>query len=184
MRRTLLASRRRYLKEEYHIRTNIEEHSACSDDGRITTKKNNTPPSFEDSDQGCTIRQHNDELDKKISEDLNQWTSMPFFLHIAKIALAFPRFLTHRLCMFLHNQIMHCGPRVLDIKISDLVTRNARLIRIEKRTTQVGRNLSVCAVSTCNSLPIEIRSTDSDLLSNKRLKKLLMENKSERLNHF
>ena len=103
--------------------------------------------------------------------------------------LPLPRALTYSICTFLHQQISKQSTECLSLELlgsrKDTRSKNSRIIRIERRSTLIGnRSYLVKAAKVWNSLPLEIRTTDSIPLFKIRLKKLLLESPDERLNFF
>ena len=103
--------------------------------------------------------------------------------------LSLPHSLTYSTCNFLHAQFVGVGPRVLKSKFlgNQKVTRarNTRLVKLELRKTQVGRNSHyVKTAKIWNCLPEEIRTTESRVLFKKRLFSFLLHNKQERFRFF
>ena len=88
--------------------------------------------------------------------------------------LPLPLALTDNMCTFLHKQIIGSGPNVLNINFlgeaRNTRSTNSRVLEIERRTTNVARNSYLVRVAKLwNSLPQEIRITDSVSLFNRRL---------------
>ena len=93
-------------------------------------------------------------------------------------ALPLPHLLTYRACNFVHNQLMQRGPQVPNLSLlgegRHTRAHNSKTLAIEKRCTQTGARLHhVKTAKILNSLPVEIRKTESSPLFKKRLKLLL-----------
>lgn len=103
--------------------------------------------------------------------------------------LPLPLSITYSVCIFLHQQIIGRGPRVLEISFlgSKKATRaqNNRILRLQCSKTKMGSDsFGVKAAKIWNNLPNEIRNTDSIPLFKKRLRRHLMESVNDRLSFF